>query len=616
MSLTQTISVPSAQYSDEDPDLEAINALRTLYMIARDEKRNRYDTWMRNYRLVNNRIGGTVSNWMPAPRDSEIYPGLSSLVAWMTDQEIDIDLIPSADPNSQLFNYVSKIADDLNDVIYTTWQVESYDMQLKLALWDATMYGTGILKNLWDNQLSDGFGNAVIRRVDPWCFYPDPSATCCHDSEYFVEVRKVSLDEIQRRFPDTWRKVVRTSGLSTDGYDEKPKLFGAQDNRVKTNPGQIPMSGEWPGSAPGVGTFGGKSNDRKLYQKSHQYILYEFWLKINDETEDEWPVFDQDEEDQPPEYSSNRVQSEWRFVAMCNSRILLDIPCTDMWSHGRHPYEDFRFDDIGEFWGISLCDHLAHPQIYINRLLTALQQNAELTGNPIFIEPANSGLARTSIINRPGQRLTVSGPGAMQNRPDWLTPPVMPQQVMDLVQFWISRIENTMSLSALQKGITPTQRNAEGSLNMVQEAAFVRVRSAISNLQDCLQRSMVKIADLIVDNYTQPRIMAIIGEDGEIVAKALAGQHFYVPSTNGSTPLKYIIRIEAGAGGPTSRSARMAEADKLYGMGAVDDQYVLQRHRVRNVTKVLERLYDKRQKGLVGTSGQGQGQRRGATANK
>jgi hypothetical protein len=186
------------------------------------------------------------------------------------------------------------------------------------------------------------------------------------------------------------------------------------------------------------------------------------------------------------------------------------------------------FDDIGEFYGISLVDHLAFPQIYVNRLLTALQSNAELTGNPIFMEPVNSGLARTAIINRPGQRLKVSGPQAMQNRPDWLTPPPMPAQVMDIIQFWINRIENILGLSALQKGITPTQRNAEGALNMVQEAAFVRIRSALSNLQSCLQRCAVKLCDLIVDNYTEPRMMAMVGKDGEMTAKALAGRHFYV----------------------------------------------------------------------------------------
>lgn len=597
MSLTLTEFMPPRDRNTSREDLTVINQLRQLFLAARDEKRSRYDTWMRNYRLVNNRLGGAgaQSNWMPAPRDSEIYPGLSSLVAWMTDQETSIDLIPAADPNSQLYGYIARIADDLNEVISSTWSVESYDMQIKLALWDALQYGVGIFKTIWDNKLSYGYGNAVIRRVDPWSFYVDPNATSLDDSEYMIEVRRCSMDELQRRFPDTWEKISGTGG-PMEQYDERPSLYGDGGKRPRTNPGTIPLSGEWPGSAPGIGMFGGKTAERQLYNPLPGYVLYEYWLRVNSEYQEEWPKFEDE-----PDYSDNRVRDEWRVVCMCNNQILLDAPASDLWSHGQHPYERTTFDDVGEFYGIALVDHLAYPQIYINRLLTALQHNAELTGNPIFIEPANSGLNRVSIINRPGQRLTVAGPGAMQNRPDWLTPPAMPQQVIELVQFWISRIENTLSLSALQKGITPTQRNAEGALNMVQEAAFVRVRSALSNLQAALQRCTVKIADLIVDNYTEPRVVAIVGEDGKMLAKALSGRHFYVPGVNGSAPLQYVIRIEAGANSPTSRNARIAEADKLFGMGAVDDLYLLQKHRVRSPNEVLDRLYKKREQGVVGS---------------
>ena len=325
-------------------------------------------------------------------------------------------------------------------------------------------------------------------------------------------------------------------------------------------------------------------------------MLCEYWLKVNKEYKQDWPKGD---ERADPEYPTTASGPPGvRHVRFA----YLDVPVSELWSHVSH-----RMRISGSAISASSTESLLSIIWRTSNLhqptLSALQHNAELTGNPIFIEPANSGLNRVSIINRPGQRLTVSGPQAMANRPDWLTPPAMPQQVMDLVQFWISRIENTMSLSALQKGITPTQRNAEGALNMVQEAAFVRVRSALTNLQMCLQRSAVKLADLIVDNYTTPRVMAIIGEDGEMVAKALAGQHFQVPSNHGMTPLKYIMRIEAGSGGPTSRTARMAEADRLFGLGAVDDQYVLAKHRVRQPKAILERLYAKRQQGLIGVPG-------------
>lgn len=595
-----TMTEPTNRYISEpgfpadEQESRVVNKLRNMFTIARDWKRGRYDAWMRNYRLVNNRIGGSGGNstWMPNPRDSEIYPGLSSLVAWMTDQEIDIDLIPSADPNSDIYSYIAHIADDLNDIMYTNWFVEDYVAQIKLGIWDALMYGAGIYKNVWDNSLAGGYGNAILRRTDPWAFYIDPQASSESDAEYMIEVRRMSLEEIQRRFPETWRKVGNFGG-DESGLDERPTLFNDWGGRrVMTNPGAIPSSGAWPGSSPAVGQWGGVSKEQQRYDPLPGYVVYEYWVRQNVKSADDYGL--------GPDYADNRYDSTWRLIVVSNGRILLDCDTRELWEHGGHPYERFVFDDIGEFYGISLVDHLAYPQIYINRLLTALQHNAELTGNPIFIEGANSGLARVGIINKPGQRLTVTGTAAMNNRPDWLTPPAMPSQVVELVQFWISRIENTLGLSALQKGIAPNQRNAEGALNMVQEAAFVRIRSALSNMEGTLQRCMEKLTDLVIENYTTPRMVAIIGRDGAMMGKALAGRHFTVPSKDGAAPLKYVIRIECGASGPTSRSSRIMESDKLFALGAVDDEYLLQRHRVRDYQAILQRLYTKRAQGLVG----------------
>lgn len=599
-----TLLMPDSQYDNgsypaDDKELRVVTRLRNMFIAARDHKRARYDTWVRNYRLVNNRQSGAQANstWMPAPRDSEIYPGLSSLVAWMTDQEIDIDLIPSYDPNTPLYTYVAKIADDLNDVIYTNWQVENYDSQIKLAIWDSLQFSNGILKAVWDNGLCQGYGNAVIRRVDPWSFYPDPNATSLADAEYFIEARRMSFEEIERRFPESAHKLRKGSG-ATDDIDEKPSIFSeGPPRKAKANPGQLPSSGQYPGSNSAVGRWS-KPNSDRLMEPASGHVVYECWIRQNREHDEDYPTL---------EFSDRRYEDYWRLVVFSENAILLDCDVEDLYTNGLPPYETFTFDDIGEFYGIALVDHLAYPQMYLNRLLTALQHNAELTGNPIWMEAANAGLSRTGVINRPGQRLTVNSNAMAQGGgAKWMEPPAMPNQVMELVQFWIDRIENALGLSALQKGHTPTQRNAEGSLNMVQEAAFVRVRSAMSNLQYCLQRLMTKVCDLIVDNYTDNRIMAIIGKDGELVSKFVAGNHFLIPGGKDSdhVPLQYIIRVEAGANGPTSRAARIAEADRLYAMGAVDDEYLLQKHRVRNAKDVTARLYDKRAKGLVGTPNQ------------
>lgn len=589
-----------ASVAEQDYDLELINKLRNLFTRARDSRRSRHDNWNRNYRLLHNRMNTTgIQSWQPSPRSSEIYPTISALVAWMLDNNVNVDCIPSADPHSPYYDYQSKIANDLAAILYTNWLVEDYLSAEKLVLWDAATYGIGLFKNIWDQERADGYGNAMLIRIDPWSFYIDPQATSLDDMQYCVEARRMSLDEIERRYPGS-RLVLEVSGGVDMGIDERPQMLADTSRTPYANAGQLPGSGTFsnPGSSV-VGRFGRPNPNKQGPDFDKGTVVYEYWLRENEIWYDDYEDIPQDDR---PE-SDKHVTSRWRIVVLAKGEILMDEYADDLWSHGQHPYERFVWDDVGEFYGIALVDHLAYPQIYINRLLSMLQQNAELIGNPIFVEPANAGTARVPIINRPGQRLSLSGVAAMQNRPDWLKPPEMPQLIMELVQFWIDRMENVSGLSGVTKGITPNQRNAEGVINTVQEAAFVRIRAALQNLEATLEKCTEKLADLVIDNYDQKRVMAVIGPEGEKTAMTIFKNHFMLPGDNGDSPLKYVIQIRAGASQPTSRQSRIAEADKLFAMGVIDDQAVLEAHQYPHIQELLERKYEKLMKGLLSPPG-------------
>lgn len=574
--------LPSPNSSSIKDD-ELVANLRRLYLAARDKKRERYPSWQRNYRLLNNTSSTPyTSNWAPIPRDSEIYPYISSMVAWMTDQTTLIDVFPAADPHSPYYDFMSKISNDLSAVLYSTWMTEGYNSQIKLCLWDTFCYGTGILKNVWDNSLCDGYGNAVIRRVDPYAFYPDPNATSLEDCEYMVEQRQMSLNEIYRRYPNH-APVVEAKGTSADPSD-KPAYTG-----IGSGDGLAPPN---PGSINGINlNFSRPNAKNKGYAPIPMVTVYEYWIKDNVYSEEVTEEGIEPPDDKDNEYTERNCDSRWRLIVVANGQILMDEWVDELWDHGQHPYERYVFDDIGEFYGISLVDHLAYPQIYINRLLTAMQQNAELTGNPILLEAANSGTGKIGVMNRPGQRIALQGAAAGQsNLPRWLEPPQMPQQIMELINFWISRIENITGLSAIVKGATPTQRNSEGVLSSVQEAAFVRIRAGLANLELTLERCTRKIADLIIQNYDEPRIVAIIGESGIQSSLALSARHFNIPTKKGATPLKYSLMVKAGASMPTSRQARISEADKLFAMGSLDRQSLLEAHQYPHIDVVMDRI--------------------------
>lgn len=581
--------------------LELYSKLDALFYNALTKKRRYYEEWRRNYLLLNNKMWSEwrTANWLPSPTSSEIFPIVSALIAWITDQDIIFSCSGSSDPHTFYADWLGKLSNDLEAILQSNWLNHSQDEQIYLSLWDAALFGSGIMKTVWDAGLVDGLGDATIRRIDPWFFYPDPNASSIDDAQYMVEIYRLSFEECQRRFPSAYDQLMASENLlfgANDSYDSRPNLYD-QEQFPKANPGALPSSGTL-GSLGPKGTpnsFGLPGQGRRQSSLAEGIVVKEFWLREN-RVED---IEDTPLEKKPNpnyEYPDTIVTDEWRVVVMANGVKLMDEYASDLWASGRHPYTRFTFDDIGEFWGVSLVSHLAPAQIAINRLLSALQHHAELTGNPIFLEPDDSGIARTTIVNRPGQRLRIrGGPNATNNQPNWLIPPPMPQQVQQLIEFWISRMENISGLSSASKGQLPPSRTPSASVQATQESGFVRVRQAMRNLETCLRQSGNMLAELITENYTTPRVVAIVGPDGEQTSLQTAGRHFYGTNEKGELPFRFSVFIDAGANNPTSRTSRISEADTLFAMQGIDRKALLQAHNYPHAMEIDSRMEQKEQ---------------------
>jgi hypothetical protein len=75
----------------------------------------------------------------------------------------------------------------------------------------------------------------------------------------------------------------------------------------------------------------------------------------------------------------------------------------------------------------------------------------------------------------------------------------------------------------------------------------------------------------------------------------LAARHFYMPSRDPakpSIPMKFSLIVKAGSSAPTSRQSRIAEADALRSMGAIDNQAVLEAHAWPHWQDVVKRMQE------------------------
>lgn len=563
-----------------EDDARLVGEVRQLFQRARAHRRPLVQRWNKNYRMLRNKYWTeSRPNWMPSPQIPEIFPIVASMVGWMTDQRFRHEVTPAAMPFSPFSNFMAGLGMDLETVMDSTWHVNKEENEITKMLWDANIYGTGIVKTVWDETLLHGQGDAISRRIDPYTFYPDPAARGIEDANYFIEARTMSVQELDRRFPGS-AKYFADGGVTED-IDEAPTQLDNTSTFPRANPGAIS-----PATSPRYGMPG---SSRINATEITGVTVLEAWLREHELYEATYT------DEDGKEVTDLRVYDTWRVVVVAGNRVLMNEQADDLWHHGSHPYDRYVPHDLGEFWGLSLVEMLSSPQEAINRILGALQQNVELVGNPVFLESTRSGIQRTQLTNKPGTRLTVNDGG----KAEWLQPPQVHQMMPELLRYYLQRMEAVSGLSAVTKGGSSGGRQAQGVVDAMQEAAFVRIRMALRNLEYTLRDSGYKKAALICENYTTPRIVAIVGPTGNKTSLAIKGRHFYTPGPNGSTPMKFQLLVNAGSAGHTSRKVREDQAVMLFTLGAIDEDALLEALDFPNRQVVAERVKALKSQGMM-----------------
>ena len=549
-----------------------------LFSVARSHRRGRVGDWRRWDQILSNRtwLNGRAS-YLPSPEIPEAYSIIATLVAYVGDSRPSFEAAPSAMPATSHYDFYQQMSWDLQTVAESVLHNYSSEKELERLTWDAYRYGTGVLKTTWDQALDGGLGNVRVSRVNPYNFYPDPGAADETDGNYYIEVRSMSLQELDRRFPGAATKLNAVQ-IDTDeaGDPDNPNA-----KSIMANAGAISGTGYDGNAAPSTpANYGRPGQGRDLTDDisfADKVTVVEAWLRQHRSVES--PVADQ--------YMPTSTVESWRCVVVVGNRVLLDADATDLYGHSDHPYSRYvQHETTGSFWGQSMVALLAPCQMALNRTFAAIQHNLDLLGNPVLMETARANIDRSTITNKPGQRLRVGDGGQVE----WLNPPPVHPLHLQMIDTYISEMERISGLNAVSRGGAPGGRNSADVMNAVQESGFVRVRMALRNLEHTLRNAFFKMGNLIVQNYTAPRIIAVVGDNGERTSLALRSRHFMMPSENGASPLRFQILVNAGAGLPVSRQALMEEANFLFSVGAIDRQALLEMHRFPHWREVLDRL--------------------------
>ena len=169
---------------------------------------------------------------------------------------------------------------------------------------------------------------------------------------------------------------------------------------------------------------------------------------------------------------------------------------------------------------------------------------------------------------------------------------MQPQMAVELLRFYIGEMERISGISGMVRGATRRAgMPARFSIHFRRRHSCARLM--IRNLETMLKGVAEKTASLICEFYDTPRIVSLVGPSGEQTALAIRGEHFYTSSDKGRVPMRFQISVEAGSSLPTSKQARMAEADTLYAMQAIDREAVLEAHNFPGRKEIVKRQAEK-----------------------
>lgn len=550
---------------DQESNVAAL--VNQLFHVAREARRGQMSVWKRNYRTLNNRQYQPKNEpWDEQPAVNNIWPAVASSVAWLTDQRPITEVTPIMPPFSPYADFYQGLATDMNTALSSSFLTHGLESEVTKVWWDVYTYGIGYYKNTWEAHLADGLGDAVFRRTDPFTVFPDPHARSEDQLNYIIEARQMTVADAERAWPGAAKKLGYQ--FVDDRLETAPHVL---DDSVNDRQPRVALAALTPGGAtPGPIGSGSKTTDMPVVTVLEAYVRGT--LFTDGETK-----------------GTKKVQDDWRCVIVAGDRVLMDESCWDMNAYGTHPYSRQVLYDTGEWYGPCITEFLVPVQRTINWLLGSLLRNIYLMGNPVLLESPRAVSRNRKFTNRPGARIE-----AGNHEASWLNPPQMQGQYAgEVLGLFKGEIETITGLSAMVRGFAPTGRNAQGVLDSVQDAAFVRVRASLRESERALRSVTGKMAATIAEFYTEPRLMSLVGPDGKRTHQSFRARHFYAQNAEDMTeriPMRFTLIADAGSQLLTSKQARANQSIELFKLGAIDVYEVLKAQQWPNAAYVAQRV--------------------------
>ena len=601
MEMNQSMLEEHQSFSPKEDDIkqspEEKKAVKLVEKLFEQSKRHRekYDyKWPLYHKMFR---GKQWEEDRPSYRHSEVinlvFQAIQSIIPILTDARPRISYLPQ-EPSDLPFSQI------LNQIIDNDWTRNNWLYQVTEVLYDSHFYGTGFTHTGFDPSALNNLGNIKLESCDPFYCYRDPHGTDINvKSNYFIYAEPVSLQQINRKYPDKGRMV--------KGDIENFELFDKSDlHKIKFK-------------SPTDNVVAFEGNKKSDISDDKEALLITCYIKDDSFIEEEEQRFNERTQTEEKVYIQKLKYPKGRKIVTASGILLEDNE--NPYDDGEFPYEKLcNYILPREFWGISEVENIESPQKIFNKLYSFALDTLTLMGNPIWIVDTSSGIDTDNLFNRPGLILEKS-PGTEVRREAGVQ---IGADVFALLDRLKISFDDLHGANDITRGVKPAGVNAGIALQELQDAAQTRIRQKSRNMDSFLQDIGRHYLSRVFQFYSIPRIVRLTSDrnaqqyfkfhveqiDDQKVAKVrrfkeaddgrlIEGEEdVYVIQGN------FDVKVVTGSSLPFARTEKESRLLNFYDRGIIDAEEVLKASEYPNAELVLERVRQKQMTQSAVMSGQ------------
>jgi len=384
-------------------------------------------------------------------------------------KEEDFEVGAHPDPQVLERAPAKEAARDLEKLIHDQIEESNGSSELRNALFESTLFGTGIVKgpfnfnktlHRWSKEGDERFYDPLsirvprIEFVSIWDFFPDPNATTIEECEYIVHRHKLNHSQLRAlgKLPYFNKEEIRECITLGPNYTEKDyELELKDDNRT----------------------------DETEFNK---FEVLEYWGIMDSDYAKQVGMELPEEVDNLEEIQINA----W----VCNGRVLRSV--VNPFTPARIPYNAFSYErNPYSFFGIGVAENMNDSQQIMNGHARMAIDNLALSGSLVFDVDESMLSGGQSMEIYPGKvfRRQAGMPG--QSIHGVKFPNTSHENMMMFDKFRQLADEQTgiPSYSHGMTGVQSMTRTASG-MSMLLGAASLNIKTVVKNLDDFLLKPL------------------------------------------------------------------------------------------------------------------------------